>query len=269
VSAPAPAAPAGRVNLLAPHVARWPAGAPVVELRGVHKRFGDLHLLRGVDLTVRAGETFVIAGQSGSGKSVLLKMMNGLVAPDEGEVRLFGQPLAALREAERALLRRRCTMVFQSYALIDSMTVAENIGFPLTQGSALPAPEVARLVEELLALLELSGAGGLLPASLSGGMRKRVALARAVVSNPEVVLLDEPTTGLDPVMIEFVDALIAKTQRLYGLTSVLVSHDMTSNRRLADRMGVLSEGVLAEVGSFEEVSRSACTASPRCSSPTT
>ena len=245
------------MNLLAPHVPRWPKGEPVVELRGVHKRFGDLHLLRGVDLTVHAGETFVIAGESGSGKSVLLKMMNGLVTPDEGEVLLFGQPLAALSEAERTLLRRRCTMVFQSYALIDSMTVAENISFPLAQGSDLPQREVGRLVDDLLTLLELPGTGGLLPASLSGGMRKRVALARAVISNPEVVLFDEPTTGLDPVMIEFVDALIAKTQRLYGITSVLVSHDMTSNRRLADRMGVLSEGVMAEVGSFDDVARSA------------
>ncbi len=228
----------------------------MVELRGVHKRFGDLHLLRGLDLTLYAGETFVIAGESGSGKSVLLKMMNGLVTPDEGEVRLFGQPLAALSEGERTALRRRCTMVFQSYALIDSMTVAENIAFPLAQGSGLPPAEISRLVDELLTLLELPGTAGLLPASLSGGMRKRVALARAVISNPEVVLFDEPTTGLDPVMIEFVDALIAKTQRLYGITSVIVSHDMTSNRRLADRVGILSGGVMAEVGAFDEVARS-------------
>jgi ABC-type transporter Mla maintaining outer membrane lipid asymmetry ATPase subunit MlaF len=246
---------AERLNLLAPDVKRWPAGEPVIELINVHKRFGELEVLKGVSLSVRAGETFVIAGESGSGKSVLLKMMNGLVQPDQGEVRLFGQPLHALSERAQTALRRRCTMVFQNYALIDSMTVSENIAFPLTQGSGLTPQEITTLVEELLELLELPNTGHLLPASLSGGMKKRVALARAVISNPEVVLFDEPTTGLDPVMIEFVDALIAKTQRLYGITSVLISHDMTSNRRLANRMAILSDGVIATVGTFDEVAR--------------
>ena len=249
-------APPQRLNLLAPELKRWPAGAPIIELIDVHKRFGELHLLRGVNLSVRAGETFIIAGQSGSGKSVLLKMMNGLMSPDQGVVKLFGQPLHEMSAAAQITLRRRCTMVFQNYALIDSMTVAQNISFPLTQGSALSPERVDQLVRELLELLELPDTAQLLPSSLSGGMKKRVALARAVISNPEVVLFDEPTTGLDPVMIEFVDELIAKTQRLYGITSVLISHDMASNRRLADRMAILDEGQIVAQGSFEEVTHS-------------
>lgn len=246
-----------RVNLLAPSVRRWPKGAPIIELIDVYKSFGALDLLKGVSLTVYAGETFIIAGQSGSGKSVLLKMLNGLVTPDRGVVKLFGKPLHEMNAQEQIMLRRRCTMVFQNYALIDSMTVAENISFPLAQGSQLSPVKIRALVDELLELLELSGTGELLPSSLSGGMKKRVALARAVVSNPEMVLFDEPTTGLDPVMIEFVDELIAKTQRLYGITSVLISHDMTSNRRLADRMAILDEGQIVAEGSFDEVAQSA------------
>jgi len=242
-----------RVNLLAPQLKRWPKGAPIIELVDVHKRFGDLHLLKGVNLTVRAGETFIIAGQSGSGKSVLLKMLNGLVTPDEGVVKIFGKALDEMSTQEQITLRRRCTMVFQNYALIDSMTVAQNISFPLLQGSALSPEQIRSLVDELLELLELPDTGELLPSSLSGGMKKRVALARAVISNPEVVLFDEPTTGLDPVMIEFVDELIAKTQRLYGITSVLISHDMASNRRLADRMAILDEGVIVAEGGIDEV----------------
>lgn len=242
-----------RINFLAPHLKRWPRGTPLIELIDVHKHFGDLHLLRGINLTVYAGETFIIAGQSGSGKSVLLKMLNGLVTPDQGVVKLFGKALHLMSAQEQIMLRKRCTMVFQNYALIDSMTVAENISFPLQQGSELSPHEIKKLVDELLELLELPNTGSLLPSSLSGGMKKRVALARAVISNPEMVLFDEPTTGLDPVMIEFVDELIAKTQRLYGITSVLISHDMTSNRRLADRMAILDEGKIVAEGSFDEI----------------
>lgn len=244
---------AHRENLLLPGAERWPADRPVIELSGVHKSYGDKHVLRGVDLLVEAGRTTVIAGQSGSGKSVLLKMMNGLELPDEGTVSLFGEDLSRIGERRRTELRKRCTMVFQNYALIDSLTVANNIGFPLAQNTRMKPKEIRALVGDLLEMLELGHAIDQMPASLSGGMKKRVALARAVVTNPEVVLFDEPTTGLDPVMIEFVDELIRRTQREYQITSVIISHDMASNRRLADTMAILAEGQIVESGAFRQV----------------
>lgn len=242
-----------RENLLLPGAARWPADEPVIVLRDVHKSFGDKHVLRGVDLEIKTGETTVIAGQSGSGKSVLLKMMNGLELPDRGTVTLFGQDIAEIGERARTELRKRCTMVFQNYALIDSLTVAQNIGFPLAENTDMKPKAIRERVRELLEMFELAHAIDQMPASLSGGMKKRVALARAVISNPEVVLFDEPTTGLDPIMIEFVDALIIKTQRQFAITSVIISHDMASNRRLADTMAILADGRIVESGPFTEV----------------
>ena len=242
-----------RQNLLLPGAERWPTDRPVIELVGVHRTYGDKHVLRGVDLVVETGRTTVIAGQSGSGKSVLLKMMNGLELPDEGTVKLFGEDLSAIGERRRTELRKRCTMVFQNYALIDSLSVAQNIGFPLLENTRMKPPEIRTLVADLLEMLELGHAIDQMPASLSGGMKKRVALARAVITNPEVVLFDEPTTGLDPVMIEFVDALIRRTQQQYAITSVIISHDMASNRRLADTMAILADGRIVESGGFQQV----------------
>ncbi len=242
-----------RRNLLLPDVDRWSGDGPLIELRDVSKRFGDLQVLSGLSLTVEAGKTTVIAGESGSGKSVLLRMMNGLTLPDTGSVLLFGRDLAAVSERERTELRKRCTMVFQSYALIDSMSVFDNVAFPLVQNTRMPRDEIARLVSDLLEMLELANAIHLMPAALSGGMKKRVALARAVITNPEVVLFDEPTTGLDPIMIDFVDQMILRTQREFDLTSVVISHDMASNQRLADTMCVLAEGRIVETGDFTAV----------------
>ena len=246
-------APSRRTNLLAPTVARWPDDQPVIELEGVTKRFGDKVVLNDLSLSIATGKTTVIVGESGSGKSVLLRLMNGLTLPDAGVVRLFGVDLARASQRERAELRKRCTMVFQSYALIDSMTVAENVAFPLRENTRMRSAEIAPLVADLLEMLGVGHAADLMPASLSGGMKKRVALARAVVSNPEVVLFDEPTTGLDPVMIELVDALIIKTREVYAITSVIISHDMASNRRLADRMAMLSGGRIISQGDFDHV----------------
>lgn len=242
-----------RPNRLLPDVERWPADRPVIELHDVHKSFGSLEVLKGVSLSVQTGKTTVVAGQSGSGKSVLLRMMNGLTLPDRGTVTLFGRDLKKINERERTELRKRCTMVFQNYALIDSMTVADNIGFPLAQNTRMKRRDIRELVAELLEMLELSDAIDAMPASLSGGMKKRVALARAVITNPEVVLFDEPTTGLDPVMIEFVDQLIMRTQKEYNITSVVISHDMASNRRLADHMAMLSDGRIVDEGSFAHI----------------
>lgn len=242
-----------RTNLLLPEQARWPADRPVIELQGVYKSFGDNVVLRDVNLSIPTGKTTVISGESGSGKSVLLRLMNGLTMPDRGTVKLFGEDLAQVGERRRTELRKRCTMVFQNYALIDSMDVATNIGFPLLQNTKMKRPEIMKLVRELLEMLELGHAFDLMPASLSGGMKKRVALARAVITNPEVVLFDEPTTGLDPVMIHFVDQLIQRTQREFEITSVIISHDMASNRSLADQMAMLAGGTIVQTGSFQAV----------------
>ena len=179
--------------------------------------------------------------------------MNGLILPDEGVVKLFGRNLLEIDERQRTELRKRCTMVFQNYALIDSMTVRENVGFSLAQNTDLKTAAIDALIIDILEMLELGHTLDQMPAALSGGMKKRVALARAVITNPEVVLFDEPTTGLDPIMIEFVDGLIEKTQKAFGLTSVIVSHDMASNRRLADTIAVLAEGRIVTSGDFDAV----------------
>ncbi|MCA9540005.1 MAG: ATP-binding cassette domain-containing protein [Myxococcales bacterium] len=233
---------ATRRNLLLPDVARWPRDEPVIVLENVTKAFGPKQVLKGLSLSVEAGKTTVIAGQSGSGKSVLLRMMNALTLPDSGTVRLFGCDLAKAGERERTELRKRCTMVFQNYALIDSLTVAENIGFPLAENTRMRRAEIRKLVAELLALLELSHAIDAMPASLSGGMKKRVSLARAVISNPEVVLFDEPTTGLDPVIKAVIDGLILELQEGLGSTALVITHDLDSAFRIADRIAFLYRG---------------------------
>jgi ABC-type transporter Mla maintaining outer membrane lipid asymmetry ATPase subunit MlaF len=244
-----------RRNLLLPDVERWPIDRPVIELENVTKAFNGKRVIDGLSLRIRTGITTVIVGESGSGKSTLLRLMNGLLLPDSGTVRLFGQDLARIDERQRTELRKRVTMVFQSYALIDSLTVAENVAFPLAENTRMKRGDIAGLVDDLLNMLGLLEARDRLPAELSGGMRKRVSLARAVISNPEVVLFDEPTTGLDPVMIQFVDDLIIRTRQEFQITSVIISHDMASNRRLADHMAFLAEGRIVAEGSFDEVTR--------------
>jgi len=244
-----------RTNYLLPDEPRWPVDPkrPVIELRGVTKRFGDIEVLKGLDLTIETGKATVICGQSGSGKSVLLRMMNGLMLPDEGEVLLFGENTREVSAQRMLALRKRVTMMFQSYALMDSYTVTENIAFPLVENTRMKYRDIVAMVQNLLELLDLGDAGAKMPSELSGGMKKRVSLARAVISNPEVVLFDEPTTGLDPVMIEFVDGLIEQTQDMFGITSVIISHDMTSTLRLADTVAMLQEGVISEFGTPKEV----------------
>ncbi|MEE2643913.1 MAG: ATP-binding cassette domain-containing protein [Myxococcota bacterium] len=242
-----------RENLLLPGLERWPRGTPIISLERVSKRFGSLEVIRDLSLEVTAGQTLVIAGQSGSGKSVLLRLMNGLERPDEGRVFLFGEDLSQVSGQRKSWLRKRCSMVFQNYALIDSMTVMENLTFPLREHLKMPRVEMRRLGMALLELLELPHVADSSPSSLSGGMKKRVAFARALITQPELVLFDEPTTGLDPIMIEFVDALIRKTQKEFDLSAVIISHDMASNYRLADEMAILAEGQIVSRGSFGEV----------------
>ncbi|MGM0578721.1 MAG: ABC transporter ATP-binding protein [Myxococcota bacterium] len=244
-----------RTNYLVPDVERWPEDPdrPVIRLEGVVKCFDDERVVDGLDLDIHTGMTTVICGVSGSGKSVLLKLMNGLLLPDEGRVFLFGEDTREVDEQRILFLRKRMGMMFQNYALMDSLTVTENLAFPLYENTSMKWEEIVPLTRELLELLDLAEAGDKLPAALSGGMKKRVSLARAVIHNPEVVLFDEPTTGLDPVMIEFVDQMIEKTRELYGITSVIISHDMTSTLRLADRIAMLEEGRIAEYGTVDEV----------------
>jgi ABC-type transporter Mla maintaining outer membrane lipid asymmetry ATPase subunit MlaF len=243
-----------RKNLLVPDAERWPEdpAQPVIELEDVSLSFGTKQVLKHLNLKITAGQTTVIVGRSGSGKSVLLKLMMGLLAPTSGRVILFGRDLATVSPIEMLELRKRMGMLFQNYALFDALSVENNVGFTLYQNSRLPQRDIRKLSMELIRILGLGGSEALLPAELSGGMRKRVALARALVSNPEVVLFDEPTTGLDPIMIENVDEMIALAKQQYRITSVIISHDMASTRRLADRVGFLHDGQIIFLGSYDE-----------------
>jgi len=243
-----------RKNLLVPEAERWPLDPerPVIELEDVSLSFGTKQVLSHLSLRIVAGQTTVIVGRSGSGKSVLLKLMMGLLAPTSGRVILFGRDLATVSPSEMLELRKRMGMLFQNYALFDALSVEENVGFTLLKNSRLPGSEISHLSRDLIEVLGLTGSEALLPSELSGGMKKRVALARALVANPEVVLFDEPTTGLDPIMIANVDEMIALAKQKYQITSVIISHDMASTHRLADRVGFLHDGQIIFVGSYDE-----------------
>ena len=252
-SGPGAGPPEERHNLLLPQIERWPLDPtrPVIELDDVWVSFGDKQVLRGLSLKVTPGQSTVVVGRSGSGKSVLLRVMMGLQKPDRGRVTLFGRDLATCTPVEVIELRKRMGMLFQNYALFDALTVDENVGFSLQENSRLPPREIARLTAELVRILNLTGSELLLPAELSGGMRKRVSLARALIANPEVVLFDEPTTGLDPIMIAQVDDMIALAKQQYQITSVIISHDMASTQRLADHVAFLHDGTIIFYGSYD------------------
>ncbi len=224
----------------------------MIRFDGVRKRFGSQEVLRGVTLDIRRGETLVIIGRSGCGKSVLLKNMIGLIRPDSGRVIVDGRDIVSLDESEAASVRARFGMVFQGAALFDSLTVAENVGFALKR-QGMPGEKVREVVNDRLRQVGLPGVGEKKPGELSGGMKKRVGLARALASDPEVILYDEPTTGLDPIMADAINALIIETQgRLRG-TSVVVTHDMGSAYRIGDRIAMLYEGKIRCVGTPEEI----------------
>jgi len=224
----------------------------VVALEGVSKAFGDLVVLDGLDLEVRQGESMVVIGGSGSGKSVMLKHVIALLRPDAGRIRVDGVDLASLSGRELTHFRRRFGMAFQEGALFDSMTVAENVGFSLRRLTDLSAAEIRERVEECLRLVRLEGTGDKLPAELSGGMRRRVGFARAIAHEPEILLFDEPTTGLDPVITALVDDVILDLTEGLDTTAITITHDMTSAFRIADRIGLLWGGRIVALASPEE-----------------
>ncbi len=236
-------------------------GTPVsqmamIEVSGLHRSFGENHVLRGVDLAVEEGTTTVILGSSGSGKSVLMKHMIGLLTPDRGTVRVDGEEIQGLSEHGLARVRRKFGMVFQSAALFDSLNVFDNVAFPLVERGGLPRREIADRVHEKLDVVGLRGIDDRYPEEMSGGMRKRVALARALALDPKIVLYDEPTTGLDPIATEYVDEMIVSAQERVGVTSVVISHDIGSAFAIADRCAVLHEGAVVAEGTPAELRES-------------
>ena len=221
---------------------------PMIEVRGLHKSFGGREVLAGVELAVPAGSTCVVLGGSGSGKTVLLKHLVGLLKPDRGEVRVDGEDIVPLTGDALARVRRKFGMVFQGAALFDSLTVYENVAFPLREHTDLPEEEIRARVHDKLGLLGLSGVDAVFPAELSGGMRKRVGLARAVILDPKIVLYDEPTTGLDPLTTDSVDEMIKAARAHLGITSVVISHDIASAFNVADQVCFLHDGRIVESG---------------------
>jgi phospholipid/cholesterol/gamma-HCH transport system ATP-binding protein len=213
-------------------------------------------VLRGIDLDLERGKTNIIIGGSGQGKSVLMKHLMGLLKPDQGHIWVDGEDIVPLDEVEMSRLRRKFGMVFQYAALFDSMNVVENIAFPLLERYSLPRAEVLERVRDLLRRLDLANVAGIeqkFPAELSGGQRKRVGLARALIDRPEILLYDEPTTGLDPVATKNVDEMIRRTADEFGVTSVVISHDMASTFRIGDRIAMLHAGQIIVDGTPQEV----------------
>lgn len=228
-----------------------------IEFVEVSKSYDGKSVLEKASLRVRRGEAMVILGPSGSGKSVALRHINGLTKPDSGQVRVFGENIVDYTERELIPVRLRVSMLFQGGALFDSMSVHENIAFPLREHSELGEAEIAGRVAEKLALVGLPGIEKKMPDELSGGMRKRVALARSIALEPEIILFDEPTTGLDPLNAEKINALIDQLNHRLTATFVVVTHDIVSARTIADRVAFLHEGSFQFVGTFEEAARGA------------
>lgn len=229
----------------------------VIELKGVWKRLSGWNVLADMNLSVEEGETFVIIGRSGIGKSVTLKHIVGLMKPDRGTVEVDGISVPDLSHRELVRFRERFGYLFQSNALLSSLNVMENVALPLREHENLPEEEIRRRVGARLAAVELAGTEDLSVASLSGGMMKRVALARAVIRHPRIILYDEPTTGLDPVTSANINIMIRKTQQELGVTSIVVTHDMNSAYYVGDRIGLLHSGHLMQVGTPEEIKSSA------------
>ena len=232
------------------------AGDPVLALQDVHKSFGEQHVLDGISLTIARGETLAVLGRSGTGKSVLLKLIIGLANPDAGSIRIQGQEISGLGLNEMNLLRIKMGFLFQNAALYDSLTVEQNVAFPLERHTKMTQSERSDRVKEVLSSVGMERDLGKMPSDISGGMQKRVGLARALALQPEILLLDEPTAGLDPITSSEIDELVLKLQKERGLTSVVVTHDLHSARTIANRLVLLDKGKVGMEGSFEELAGS-------------
>ena len=230
-------------------------GEPIVQFEDVWKRYGSREILAGVDLDIRRGEVLCVLGPSGTGKSVTLRHINGLTQPDAGDVRVFGQSIVNLSEEELFPVRRRLAMLFQGGALFDSMNVEQNVAFPLKEHTDKSPSEIAELVAEKLRVVGLPGTQRKMPSELSGGMKKRVALARSIALEPEVILYDEPTTGLDPLTSEKIAQLIVDINVRLRTTSVVVTHDIVAARTVADRVAFLHQGKFQFIGTFDEAAK--------------
>ncbi|MCU0666854.1 MAG: ABC transporter ATP-binding protein [Candidatus Omnitrophica bacterium] len=229
----------------------------MIDIKNATKVLGGRKVLDGLNLRVEAGKTCVIIGRSGCGKSVLLKHIVGILKPDKGEIVVDGRDVSQLNEKEINKVRMKIGLVFQGGALFDSMTVAENVGFGLIEHHKLPQKELLERVEESLALVGLCGIGNLMPAELSGGMKKRVSLARAVCIRPEILLYDEPTTGVDPITADSIDELIISMHDKLKVTSIVVTHDMRSAYKVADKIAMLYQGKIIAEGSPDEIKNTA------------
>lgn len=225
----------------------------MIEIVDVHKSFGAFHVLQGVNLQVEKGESMTVIGGSGSGKSVLIKHIIGLLFPDRGRVIVDGQNLNKLDEYGLNELRMKFGMLFQGAALFDSLTVWENVGFALKQHTKLSDKEIRKIATEKLALVGLKDVEDKMPADLSGGMKKRVGLARAIAMDAAIILYDEPTTGLDPINADAINDLIVDLRKKLGVTSVTITHDMHSAYKISDRIAMLYKGSIQEVGTPEEI----------------
>lgn len=225
----------------------------MIEIINLCKSFNDKQVLDNANLLIQTGETMTIIGQSGCGKSVTLKHIIGIMRPDSGQVLIDGIDLVRLSAKEMNQVRMKFGMVFQGAALFDSLTVGENVGFNLREHTKMPEPQIAERVKECLALVGLEGIEDLMPSQLSGGMRKRVGLARAICMKPEIVLYDEPTTGIDPIMADAINDLIKELHDKLKVTSVVVTHDMTSAYKISSRIAMLYQGKIQQVGTPDEI----------------
>lgn len=228
----------------------------MILVKDVYKSFGRNHVLRGTNLEVKCGESMVVIGGSGTGKSVLIKCIIGLLQHDRGEIYVDGQEISRLKESEWYEVRKKFGMLFQRDALFDSLSVWENVGFALRQHTTLSDEQIKEIAIEKLRLVGLQNVEDLMPAELSGGMRKRVSLARAIAMEPAILLYDEPTTGLDPIMANVINDLIVEMREKLDVTSIAITHDMNSAYRIADRIAMLYQGQIIEVGTPEQIKAS-------------
>jgi len=228
----------------------------VIQIQGLHKWFGNQHVLKGVDLTIKEGETIVIIGRSGCGKSVLLKHIMAILEPDQGDIKIDGQSMFKMSSTEQDRFRLQLGMLFQGAALFDSLNVRENVGFSLYEHTQLSEKVIGEKVREKLGLVGLHDIAELMPASLSGGMKKRVGLARAICNEPKIILYDEPTTGLDPINADVINDLILRMQERLKVISIVVTHDMTSAYKVGNRIAMLYNGRIIVIGTPDEIRNS-------------